>query len=356
MKRKVFGVFLAAALSVGMLYGCGNPSGGGSQEPSTSAGEEMSSNQEAEKPAEAVQAPGNVADDQEKVDFSTVPEGFRVVTVGSGAPGVNPARGNASTLVQYKDKYFLVDCGYGTCLRLTELGLPIQNITNVLITHEHEDHNADFDHFMLAGWYNAQSGRTTLNLVGPQVQTLYDDIYDMNKDDIDGRLEVGAKQGTGVSTDGISTNVNIYDVTDADYSMELDGVQITMHKVIHGNMQAYSYRFTADGKSVVVTGDVAYTDDLAAFYKDTDLLVIDALTMTGYFSQFTEEMIEKSMGNTHMTQTQMGKLLNDSGAKGVILTHIGGEFIDYDATVEYFRSTGYEGEVYGAYDGMAVEL
>ena len=92
------------------------------------------------------------------------------------------------------------------------------------------------------------------------------------------------------------------------------------------------------------------------FYKDADLLVVDAMTLTGFFSAFSQDMIEKVLGNTHMSQRQIGKVLMDSGAKDMILTHIGGEFIDFDASVNYFRSLGFEGNIYGAYDGMAVDL
>ena len=284
------------------------------------------------------------------------PKGFRVITIGSGAPGVSLKRGNPSTLVQYKDKYFLVDCGYGACRTLAENGIEVYEVKNILITHQHEDHNADFMHLLLAGWYDAKNGRTEVNVIGPQAKLLYENTYKICEDDIIGRIEVGSRQKAGINSDGISTNVGIYDVTEDDYSLTLDGVKIDMHKISHGNMQSYSYRFTADGKSVVVTGDVAYTDDLAEFYKDADLLVVDAMTLTGFFSAFSQDMIEKVLGNTHMSQRQIGKVLMDSGAKDMILTHIGGEFIDFDASVNYFRSLGFEGNIYGAYDGMAVDL
>lgn len=293
---------------------------------------------------------------KEKENFAEIPDGFRAVTVGSGAPGVDLKRGNPSTLVQYRDRYFLVDCGYGTCRTLTELGLGISRIRNVLFTHQHEDHNADFGHFLVAGWYDVKNGRKSINIVGPQVQLLYEDTYEIFEDDIKGRIDVGARQGAGVTAEGISENVHIHDIGSSEYSLELEGIRIDMHQVLHGNMLSYAYRFSAGGGSVVVTGDLAYTEDLADFCRDADILVIDAMTMTGYFSKFTEEMIERSMGGTHMTQRQMGALLADCRAKNVILTHIGGEFIDFDATVKYFESAGYEGKVYGACDGFSLEL
>ena len=350
MKKGTCGLKAAGltAILVGsvLLVGCGN---------SASTAAAASSSAEPDKPSAQPESTAP-AEQKEAADFSAVPEGFRIVTIGSGAPGVNPERGNASTLVQYKDKYFLVDCGYGTCLELTKLGLPNENITNLLITHEHEDHNADFTHFLVEGWYTTPNGRTHLNLVGPQVSTLYENTYDINKDDIEGRLEVASKQGNGVTEKGISEDVVIRDLTENDESSTLDGVAIEAQKVLHGNMNAYSYKFTADGHSVVVTGDVAYTDDLKDFYKDADILVIDAVTMTGYFANIPEEQIEKSLGNTHMTESQMAKLLADTQVKNVVLTHISGSMADYDGVVQTFKDAGYRGIVYEAYDGLSLEL
>src|SRR3954465_13926687 len=55
--------------------------------------------------------------------FETVPAGFRVVTIGSGNPKTENGRGAPSTLVQFKDKFFLVDSGEGTTSTLLKNGL-----------------------------------------------------------------------------------------------------------------------------------------------------------------------------------------------------------------------------------------
>jgi len=41
------------------------------------------------------------------------PDGFVVTIIGSGNPQLTPKRANPSSLVQYRDKKFLVDCGSG---------------------------------------------------------------------------------------------------------------------------------------------------------------------------------------------------------------------------------------------------
>ncbi|WP_420489165.1 MBL fold metallo-hydrolase [Neobacillus vireti] len=100
--------------------------------------------------------------------FETVPAGFRVVTVGSGNPKTEVGRRAPSTLVQFKDKYFLVDSGENTTSTLLKIGLPAEKITNMLFTHQHVDHNGGFWNFFIDGW-QGPTGRRSLNLVGPQV-------------------------------------------------------------------------------------------------------------------------------------------------------------------------------------------
>ena len=98
-------------------------------------------------------------------------EGFRVMTVGTGNPNFDVEHGGNSTLVQYQDAYFLVDCGAMAAYTLTRNGMPITKIENMLFTHQHNDHNADFWTLFVGGW-GSPTGRRELNLIGPGV-----DVY-----------------------------------------------------------------------------------------------------------------------------------------------------------------------------------
>lgn len=64
-----------------------------------------------------------------------VPEGFRVVTIGISGPPmevVNMDRTWPATLVQYQDKYFLVDCGGGATHGLVKAGILPSEVKNML--------------------------------------------------------------------------------------------------------------------------------------------------------------------------------------------------------------------------------
>lgn len=78
--------------------------------------------------------PGAAAD----LFAATPPSGFAVASLGSGS------RGNG-TLVRGPDGYLLIDCGFtlrGTRERLARLGVTPDQLTAILVTHEHSDHGS----------------------------------------------------------------------------------------------------------------------------------------------------------------------------------------------------------------------
>ncbi|WKA55375.1 YkuS family protein [Planococcus shixiaomingii] len=280
--------------------------------------------------------------------FETIPDGFRVVTVGSGNPLTEVGRNAPSTLVQYKDKYFLIDCGASTTSTLMELGLPAKKITNMLFTHQHVDHNGDFWTFFIDGWQGS-TGRRELNLAGPQVQDLYDTTVNFFKKDLEYRASLGTAK------DGALTNVNITDFTEDQHSLELDGVKITAIPVPH-TAPTYAFRFEAGGQSVVVSGDLAYTDDLAPFAKDADILVLDGM-MTGTFSALPEQAAEnlrEGLEGSHATTEDLAKMAADAGAKKAVLTHLGLGGMDTANVKKAFSNANFKGEIVAAEDGLVI--
>lgn len=282
------------------------------------------------------------------VDFSKNLDGFRVVTVGSGSPAIDANRGSAATIVQYQDKYFLVDCGVAATQDLMKQGLYPSKITNLLITHQHEDHNADFVTFLISGW-GSLTGRRSLNLMGPGVQTLYDTTVALYKTDIADRM-------ANFPAEGIYNNININNFDENIESFELDGVKITALKVQHFDIDSYAYKFEAGGQSVVITGDLIYSDQLAEFCKGCDIIVCDANQFSSFASVPEEkrEAFITKLDVGHISRDNICKLATLSECDKFVLSHINGELTDSKTIMEKFKNAGYTGEVYGAFDGMEI--
>ncbi|HCX65846.1 MAG TPA: hypothetical protein DHN33_11635 [Eubacteriaceae bacterium] len=334
MKRKVLVVILV--LMITLSFGaCGDQQEGATgADPNENGNEVVSENDSGDVSA-----------------MESIPEGFRVMTVGTGNPQLDVKAGGGSTLVQYQDTYFLVDCGFNSMATLINNGVKISEIEQMLFTHQHNDHNADFWTFFIGGWGDP-NGRRYLNLIGPGTQDLYDMTTEFYKTDIEYR------QNVGFPPEGTLENVDVTDLTESDFETEIDGVKITAIPVPH-TIDTYAYRFEADGKSVVISGDLTYTEDFAPFAEDADLLVMDGM-MTSDYSDVPEDFRDQLIGSlskSHILNEEIGQIAKESNAEHLVLTHLGGEVTDalVDANTEVYREQGFEGDVTFGYDGMVIE-
>ena len=100
---------------------------------------------------------------------------FEVTVLGTSSASPTKTRFPSSQLVRLEGDYFLIDCGEGTQHQLVRLGLRMQRIRYILITHLHGDH-----FYGLPGLISSMSlfGRTEkLTIVGPSaLKNLLDTI------------------------------------------------------------------------------------------------------------------------------------------------------------------------------------
>ena len=69
---------------------------------------------------------------------SASPDNLKVVLLGSGVgPPVNLQQFGASTLIEAGGERLLFDCGRGTTIRLTQVGVPLGSINRLFLTHLH---------------------------------------------------------------------------------------------------------------------------------------------------------------------------------------------------------------------------
>src|SRR5262245_26662104 len=70
--------------------------------------------------------------------------GTQLVLLGTqGGPGVTPNRNQSSNAVIVDGRPYLVDFGYGALKSAVQAGITLGSISNVFITHLHDDHTAD---------------------------------------------------------------------------------------------------------------------------------------------------------------------------------------------------------------------
>jgi ribonuclease BN (tRNA processing enzyme) len=236
-----------------------------------------------------------------------------VITVGTGTPIYDENKACASTMIQYNGEYILVDCGEGTYSNLQEGGYNFKDIKALFFTHLHIDHTADYSNIVIA---NLISPNEHLDIIGPtNTGKLYDVIKEVYADDIVYRMNnIARKNEKTVNENKVNTAVNVQELI-GDNTINIDDIVITSAEMTH-TIYTLAYRFDIEGKSIVISGDTEYDEDLIRLSKDADVLVIDG-SSTGNKVNNNNTATDIS----HMSVEDMATIASKANIKVLVLTH-----------------------------------
>ena len=200
---------------------------------------------------------------------------IKVTLVGSGGgPNVYRDRWGPSILVEAGDERLLFDCGRGVTIRLTQLGVPLNEVTKVFLTHLHSDHIVGLSDLLLTPWARTRSEDrriTPLEVWGPAgTDSLMSHLQQAYSFDIDVRSASGrlSQEGIVVQSHEIEEGV----------IFERRGVTVTAFLVDHGRTAtAYGYRVDYDGYAVALSGDTRFSENLIEFAEGVDVLIHEAM-------------------------------------------------------------------------------
>jgi len=195
---------------------------------------------------------------------------FKVTLLGTGSPAPIMKRFGPGTLVQVNGQNLLFDAGRGVTQRLLQSKLKLGEVTALFLTHLHSDHVVGIPDLWLTGWLQAAFGRRKGPFVvyGPAgTRNLMDGLREAYDWDIqtrvkDQKLPVKAVASTVTEfTEGV-----VY---------QKDGVKVTAFKVNHGELivPAFGFRIDYGGRSVVISGDTKFDENLIKHATGVDLLI-----------------------------------------------------------------------------------
>ena len=198
---------------------------------------------------------------------NTTKNELSAIIIGSGSPQYNAERAGASVLIRYKDQNILVDMGNGAQANLNKINFNFNKLDGIFITHHHLDHNEEFApvfiQTLLAG--------NKFQVVGPTPTKEYvSSISSLYKKDIEYRL--GRRGGRGYSS--VKDNFSVKELIGGE-TFSIGDIKISTTKVNH-TIETIAYRFEAGGKSIVVSGDLTYSESLSELAKNADVLIIDS--------------------------------------------------------------------------------
>jgi ribonuclease Z len=200
-------------------------------------------------------------------------EDFVVITLGTGDPTPSMKRFGPATLVKAGKEILLFDAGRGAAQRVWKTGTSLGSINGLFLTHLHSDHIVGIPDVWLTGWLPAPFAirKAPMRVWGPKgtksmmsgLETAYD--WDIRTRIADQKL---AKEAVAIDAHEIEQGV-VY---------ENNGVKVTAFEVDHGDLikPCFGYRIDFDGRSVVISGDTKFSENLIKFATGADLLIHQA--------------------------------------------------------------------------------
>lgn len=230
-------------------------------------------------------------------------------------PVPNPERQGPSLAIVANGKAYLVDAGTGVVRQAAaafQRGISAlwpNQLDIAFLTHLHSDHTLGLPDLILTPWVMHRTA--PLQLYGPVgTQAMADNIEKAYAEDIQVRIEGLEHQtttGHRVVVREIQPGVVYQDAN----------VKVTAFAVNHGSWkEALGYRFDADGKSIVISGDTRPVDSVVEACRGCDMLVHEVYSGTpggrddaAYFSSF------------HTSAKELGQIAARANPKLLVVWH-----------------------------------
>jgi ribonuclease Z len=242
---------------------------------------------------------------------------FRVTLLGTASPSPRPDRFGPSTLIEAGNVKLLVDAGRGVPIRLWQMRVPMGQLDALLITHYHSDHVSGVPDVWLTGWLQPPFGqrKTPFHVIGPTgAKELMDNLQRAYAADIKIRLadEKNPPEGIAVKVDEFSADGVVF---------EKGGVRVTAFAVDHGEVikPAYGYRIDYGGRSVVISGDTRFSENVIKHGTGADLLIHE---LGAAKPELLKNPAMQRIIDHHTTPRDVGRVFERAKPKLAVYTHI----------------------------------
>lgn len=261
---------------------------------------------------------------------------FRVTLLGTGVPIPRADRFGPSTLVEAGPEKLLFDVGRGATIRLWQAGVRLSAV-KVFLTHHHSDHTSGIPDLWLSGWLPPAwaQRKTPFTIFGPRgTKRLMEGLQIAYEPDILIRIpdENLTRDGIGVAATDIEPG----------FVWESGGVRVMAFEVDHGNLikPAFGYRIDYKGRSVLISGDTRYNQNVIKHGAGVDLLIHEVAAAK-------PELLARSEGARrilahHTTPQEAGRIFSQTRPKLAVYTHIGaagGTGADAPGDDDYVKQT-----------------
>lgn len=244
----------------------------------------------------------------------------RLILLGT-AGGPSPKRNRAapSQVIIAQDGAYVIDCGNGVARQLALAGVPLKSIRHVFITHHHSDHNADYGTLLLLAWSTGL--KTAVDTWGPPPLARITRLFlEMSAPDLDVREadEGHAPLGPLIQPHELTRTMNV---------VVSGPVRVRCAVVNHPLVKpALAYRFDAQDRSIVISGDTARSEDLIELARNADVLVHEAMYLPAVEavagSGSDAAKLRRHLLDSHTSLEDVSKIASEAHVKTLVLSHL----------------------------------
>jgi ribonuclease BN (tRNA processing enzyme) len=248
-----------------------------------------------------------------------------LIILGSGTGVPSLKRCSPGMVIISGDSKVLIDSGPGILRRMLEVGITYQDIDLLLYTHIHPDHISELVPILFACNYGELPRQRDLTCIGgPGFRHYFDQI----------------KQVYGHWIEPQSYRLTIKETSEKPFLFQ--GITILSKPMAHIS-ESVGYRIELkDGRSIALSGDTDYCQNIIDLAYEVDLLVLEC--------SFPDE--KKVEG--HLTPSRAGRIGSESHCKQLLLTH----FYPICDQFDILKQCGqvYKGKIILAEDLMKMEI
>jgi ribonuclease Z len=291
-----------------------------------------------------------------------------VLLVGTGTPLPDTARAGPSAMIAARDHLYLVDAGVDCARNLLLWRVPLDKIDGILVTHLHSDHIGGLGEIRLQTWVAGR--KTPLKVYGPPgIERVVAGVNETYAIDDGYRTE---HHGSAMLPPGaaplVAVPISIPSAATTAPVFLARGLAVTAIRVKHEPANpAYGYRFDFAGRSITVSGDTIYDEDLAHAAVGSDVIVHEALSPELVGIMHDELLaagrprpakIMHDIPGYHSTPVEAARIANLAHARLLVYTHLLPVLPNAIAVRAFLRGVDAvrpDGVKVG-YDGMLVRL
>ena len=273
-----------------------------------------------------------------------------------GGPAIRPGSAMpTSHLLRMGGQNVLVDAGLGASAGVIAQEVGLHEIDAILITHLHSDHYLELGPLLHTAW-TAGLNRTVPVLGPTGLRGYFQGFWAAMAADIELRIEDEGRP-------------DLREMIDLRLLQEgpvagLKGLSVSAMRNVHPPLEeTYALRFEAEGKSVVFSGDTAYTERMIPFAQGADLLVHEAMLMQGVDALCArvangDDRLKAHLLRSHCPAAQTGVIAREAGVRMLALNHLvpgdDPSYGDDDWMTEV--ASEWVGDVLVGRDGMTITL